>query len=135
MEKLTLRNYETFNEIPDGNLLVTENSNLMYIRMGCHVFIAREFIDSVMSDISYTTYVVSYLNVKNNENILTLEVKKSHSNDEVEISNNSGDIDIIPLGKVLNIKGNSETLISLEDIDNLVNFKEEFIPGKKTSVI
>ena len=67
MNELLLRSYETFSEIPEGKLLVTENSNLMYIRIGRFAFIAREFVDSVTNEDTSTTYKISYLNVKDHK--------------------------------------------------------------------
>ena len=66
MEEIVLKNYETFDEIPNGLLQVKENSNLMYVRIGKNSFIAREFIDSIEFEDEYIKYIVSYFNVTNN---------------------------------------------------------------------
>lgn len=135
MNELLLRSYETFSEIPDGKLLVTENSNLMYIRIGRFAFIAREFVDSVTNEGASATYKISYLNVKSPEKILELEIIKNINNNEKQVLNTMEDIEIISLSKILNIKGNGVSILSKNDIDNLLDFKQEFIPGKKISVI
>lgn len=135
MKELILRNYETFSEIPEGFLLVKENSNLMYVRIAGSAFVAREFVDSVEAENDYYIYKVRYLNVMDNKNILNLEIKKVLSTNEVKITNQKEDVDIVPLNNILNIKGNDRTLICLEDIDNIVNYKKEFILGQKNSII
>ena len=56
MEEIVLKNYETFDEIPNGLLQVKENSNLMYVRIGKNSFIAREFIDSIEFEDEYIKY-------------------------------------------------------------------------------
>ena len=135
MNELLLRSYETFSEIPEGKLLVTENSNLMYIRIGRFAFIAREFVDSVTNEDTSTTYKISYLNVKDHKRILELEIIKNINNNEKRVLNKREDVEIIPLSKILNIKGNGVSILSQNDVDNILNFKEEFILGKKISII
>ena len=135
MEEIILKNYETFYEIPNALLLVKHNSNLMYVRVGRNCFIAREFIDSVEFENEYIKYVVSYFNVKDNENILTLNIKRNVNDQSIQMSNQTKNIDIVPLKDILNIKYNKATYLSLQDINNIVDFKGEFVPGKKTSII
>ena len=135
MEKLVLRDYETFSEIPNGVLLVKNNSNVMYVRIARKAYIAREFIDKILTDDKNSTYMISYYNVKNNEKILTLEIEKNISNGNIEKTNQREDVDIIPLSEILNLKQNRIEFICLDDIDNLVDFKSEYIPGKKHSII
>lgn len=135
MEAIVLKNYETFDEFPNGLLVVKENSNLMYVRVGRRTFIAREFINCIEFESGYIKCIVSYFNVKNNENILTIDTKKSIREKSVEILSQLKNIDIIPLNSVLNIKQNKVTYLGLQDINNIVDFKEEFIYGKKTSII
>ena len=135
MGKIILRNYETFDEIPEGNMMVKEKSNLMYVRVGNSAFIAREFINSIESDASNIKYIVSYCNVKDNKVVLILKLEKDILNNSVKFSNKRSDIDILPLSSILNIKGTDVTFICLEDIDNIINFKPEFISSKKISVI
>lgn len=132
MDELLLRSYETFSEIPDGKLVVTEKSNLMYVRIGRFAFIAREFVDSIINEKSNTIYKISYMNVKNHEKILDMEIMIG---EEKKVLNKKEDIEITPLSKLLKVKGNRCALLSLNDIDSLLEFKEEFIPGKKISII
>lgn len=135
MGKIILRNYETFDEIPEGNMMVKEKSNLMYVRVGNSAFIAREFINSIESDASNIKYIVSYCNVKDNKVVLILKLEKDILNNSVKFCNKRSDIDILPLSSILNIKGTDVTFICLDDIDNIINFKSEFISSKKISVI
>ena len=135
MGKIILRNYETFDEIPEGNMMVKEKSNLMYVRVGNSAFIAREFINSIESDESNIKYIVSYCNVKDNKVVLSLKLEKDILNNSVKFCNKRSDIEILPLSSILNIKGTDVTFICLEDIDDIINFKPEFISSKKISVI
>lgn len=135
MEELILRNYESFNENPLGVLLVKKNSNLMYLRIARNAFIVREFIDNIISDNDSVKYVISYYNVKNSEKVLTLTIEKTLSSNEIKTSDKKEYINIIPLSEILNIKDDKITTLCMEDIDNIVNFKEEFIPDKKKSII
>ena len=135
MKEIILGSYDTFDEIPEGLLLVKENSNLMYIRIGSDVFIAREFIDTVLADNTNYSFILSYYNVKNNEKILTLEVKKDIEKDTTLMTSIKSNTNIIRLSKVLNIKNNKVIMLSLEDINNLIDFKEQYIKGEKHSII
>lgn len=135
MNELLLRCYETFSEIPEGNLLVTQNSNLMYIRIGRLAFIAREFVDSIINEDTKAIYSISYLNVKDNKKVLELKILKYFENNEKHVLNKREDVEIVPLSKILNIKGNGVAILSKNDVDDLLDFKGEFIPGKKISVI
>lgn len=133
MEKIVLRNYETFEEIPDALLEVKPSCNLMYVRIGRLVFIAREFVDKVISDNDSIKYKVSYYNVKNNENILTISIKKVDN--EIELNEKREDVDIIPLQNILNIKQNNVVYLTEQDIENLTNFRDEYVLGKKVSIV
>lgn len=128
-----LRNYETFEEIPDGLLEVKETSNLMYVRIDRLVFIAREFVDKVISDNDSIKYKVSYYNVKDNENILTVNIKRVDA--KIELSEKRDDIDIVPLKNILNIKQNNVIYLTKQDVDSITAFRDEYVPGKKVSTI
>ena len=133
MEEVILRNYETFEEIPNALLEVKESSNLMYVRIGRFAFVAREFVDKVISENDTIKYKVSYYNVKNNENILTVNIKKVES--EIELIEKRKDINIIPLKNILNIKNNRVIYLTKQDVDDIIDFSDEYIPGKKVSTI
>ena len=135
MDSLILRTYETFDEIPNANLLVNKNSNLMYVRIGRNAFIAREFIGSVVLDNSNIIYTINYLSVKQDEIILTLEIIKDIYTDKTMVTNKRKDMDIIPLNEILRINGNSNIFLNLDDVNNLVDYKGEFVKGKKNSII
>lgn len=133
MEEIVLRNYETFEEIPNALLEVKSSCNLMYIRIGSAAFIAREFVDNVISENDSIKYKVSYYNVKNNENILTLSIKKVDT--EIELKGKREDVNIIPLQNILNLKQNNIVYLTEQDIDDITNFRDEYISGKKVSII
>lgn len=130
MEEMILLDFETFEEIPNGLLLVNEKTNLMYIKIDNDVFVAREFLDSVSGDNTKISYVVSYRDVQNNKNVLTLNVTKN-IDDNINILEENPNLQIIPLNIILNIKGDSETYLNLEDVKQLINFKEQVSKEKR----
>lgn len=137
MEEQILRNFETFEEIPEGLLELKEGSNLIYIRYDREVYVAREFFDSVISDNLNVIYTVSYLDVRDNKNILTLLIKKSLVDNSIEFLNKREDINIIPLNEVLSIKGNKCFYIGLDDINIITKYKgdDPVQKGKKVNYI
>ena len=124
MEELILQDFETFEEIPNGLLLVTEKTDLMYIKTDNDVFIAREFLDSVSGDDSTISYLISYHDVQNKQNVLTINITKD-INENVNILNQNPNIQIIPLNVIFNIKGNSKIYLNIEDLKPIIDFKEE----------
>jgi len=126
MEEKNLRDFESFNEFPNGILKVEKNSNLVYIEKNNNNFVARELIESANSDGLKATYLISYYDVINNKYILTLEFTKTLDDkfSFVDIKNNSNK-QIIPLCKILKLRNDSSSCLDLEDITHLINFKEE----------
>lgn len=132
MEEIVLLDFETFEEIPHGLLLVNEKTNIMYIKIKNEVFIAREFLDSVLGDNTKISYVVNYYDVRDNKNILTLNIIKN-IDDDINILGENSNIQIIPLNDILNVKNNSETYLTLSDIEQIIKFKEESSKEKRKS--
>ena len=135
MREIILRNYETFDEIPEGLLQVKPSSNLMYVRIGRTAFIAREFVDNVIADNDIVKYKVSYYSVKDNKNILTLNIEKSIEQNRVDYAEKNKEINIQPLCKLLNINDNSVSYLGNEDIDTIIEYRGDYVSGKKTSII
>lgn len=125
MEEKNLKNFETFEEMPDSLLLVNETSNLLYVRYGKDAFITREFFDNIIIDNYNVICTVSYYNVINNNKIFTLTIKKSLMHNAPEISDIGEDITIIPLNELLNVKGNNVIYIGLEDVEYITQFRGE----------
>ena len=124
MKDQILRNFETFEEIPNGLLLVNEKSNLMYVRIGKKVFVAREFVETITGDRTSVIYTTSYYSVENNKNILTLNVQKHFVSGKSDCLNNDKNVEVIPLSKILNLSGNAVSYLTLEDVQTITNLKE-----------
>jgi hypothetical protein len=135
MKEIVLRSFETFDEVPEGLLEVKSSGNLMYVRIGRFAFIAREFIDNVIVEKDIVKYKVSYYNVKDNKDILTLNIQKSIANNITDYAEKNEEVYIQPLSELLNIDSNRITYLNSEDIDVIVGFKGEYIPGKRISLI
>ena len=108
MEDQILKNYESFAEKSNGVLLVENNSNLMYIKIGEDIFVTHEFISSIDVDNSNIIYTITYYNVKDNKKVLELKIVKTLAGGIVTCSNEDSKVQILPLIKLLNIKGNSK---------------------------
>ena len=130
MEDQILKNYESFDEKMDAILLVGNNSNLMYIKKGEDIFIAHEFINSVITDNSNIIYTTTYYNVKDNKKILELKIVKTLAGGIVTYSNEDSKVQILPLSKLLNIKGNSKYYLTEQDVDTLINYNKKSIKEK-----
>ena len=135
MREIVLRSYEAFDEIPNGLLEVKSSCNLMYVRVGRFAFIAREFVDNVIIDNDIVKYKISYYNVKDNNNILTLNIQKSIVKNTIDYAEKHEEINIEPLSNLLNIYGNRIAYLNNEDIDVIVDYKGEFVPDKKIAII
>ena len=125
MEAKILKSEESFYEFPDGILEITKKSNLVYINMQDNVYIAKEVIKSVLHHEDKIDYIINYYDVKNNEKILKLSIEKSLDSAKLGCISNHKDLKIIPLTNILNIRESSVVYYTLEDIDTLINFKEE----------
>jgi hypothetical protein len=53
----------------------------------------------------------------------------------VELTKKLEDVDIIPLKNILNIKQNDISYLTDQDVNNIIDFRDEYIPGKKVSII
>lgn len=132
MEEKVLMDFESFAEFPNGILKVEKNSNLVYIKKDNDNFVARELIKSVDSDGLKATYLISYYDITNNKYILTLEFVKALDDKFSFVNLDSNyNIQIIPLSKILKLKTNSVSYLYLDDITQLVNFKEEDSKDKR----
>lgn len=128
MEKNVLRDFDTFEEFPDKNLLVDRNSNAFYIKKQDKYFIARRNVDS-LTFVDYNSkdvirYENSYYDVINGECILNLTILESLNNSESYMLIDD-DCEISYLPERLNIKGNSKYYFSLDDVKVLTNYDND----------
>ena len=129
MEENVLKDFETFNEFPNKYLRVNSNSNYYFIQKLNKNFITKKNIDSISTiNIFNKEKIVmkkSYIDV--NTGLVALKVGsiKNVDGDNEEFIYNEDDVKIISLSSILNIKGNDVYYLSKEDIETIVNFKEE----------
>ena len=117
-----LKHLETFEEFPLGQLLVNKDSEIYYILCNNKRYIAWKNIDSVENDgeSNAIIYKNSYYSVISGKHILSEEILEVG-----EKSLNSKEYTVIPLSSILNIKGNTEYILSKSDVLNLKGFKTE----------
>ena len=122
---MTLKNNATFYELPDAVLKVTEKSNLVRIQKGDKAFGAREIIDSIIAENDIATYIVNYYDVIYGSKVLSLEIKRSVITNEVLNPEVTKNIDIILLSKIFNVTYDSVRYLNLDEVNALINYKEE----------
>jgi len=126
MHKKILKDFETFEEFPDGVLEINNNTNLVYIQKGTETFIAREFLKKLSGDNSSIEYELKYKDVIDNKVRLTAEIKKENGKTVINYPKEPFKVyQVIHLNEILNIKENNSYYLSLEDIISLCSFKEE----------
>lgn len=126
MDAKILKDFETFEEFPDGVLEVKNNTNLVYIQKGTETFVAREFLKKVSGDNSNLEYELKYKDVVDNRVKLTAEIIKTTDKTVISYPKEPFKIyQLIHLNEILNIKENNPYYLTLEDIINLCSFKEE----------
>ena len=120
---------QNFEEVPNGYLLVDNNSNYFYIKYLSKSFVAIQNIDLVTIDkIDCVDRIViekSYYDVRNGDFILEDCSIYSITEKEKVNSNIDKDTKIIPLSDMLNIKENGILYLSLDDINNIINLYEK----------
>lgn len=124
MDEIYLKQEETFFEYPDKYLRIKSNSNLYYIEIDDNKFVARSNIDSLESTLDSNVNILTQSFYSVLDGMKVLSCKKVILNNKVVASTKS-DVKIIRLSKILNLTGNSVVDFSLDDINTLLNFKEE----------
>lgn len=124
MDEIYLKQEETFFEYPDKYLKIKSNSNLYYIEIDGNRFVARSNIDSLESTLDSNVNILTQSFYSVLDGMKVLSCKKVILNNKVVASTKS-DVKIIRLSKILNLTGNSVVEFSLDDINTLLDFKEE----------
>ena len=124
MDEIYLKQEETFFEYPDKYLRIKSNSNLYYIEIDNNKFVARSNIDSLESTLDSNVNILTQSFYSVLDGMKVISCKKVILNNKVVASTKS-DVKIIRLSKILNLTGNSVVDFSLDDINTLLNFKEE----------
>ena len=135
MEKNVLKDFQTFEEFPEKYLLLDEKSNAFYVKVQEECFIARRrinYVSNVKPDSDILKYKNSYYNVVNGKCIVKLSFFSSLEEQNDYIMDAEGEIKILPLSKILNLKNNKKYYLSRDDIELLVNFEKENKVYKKS---
>ena len=132
---MTLKNNETFYELPDAVLKVTEKSNLVRIQKNDKAFVAREIIESIIAENDIATYIVNYYDVIDGSKVLSLEIKRSVITNEVLNPEINKNIDIILLSKIFNVTYDSVRSLTLDEVIALTSYQEEKTITKNKNIV
>lgn len=129
MEENVLKDFETFAEFPDKSLKINSNSNYFLIKINNKSFVTKRNIDSV-SIIKILSNqklfnIRSFYDVKTGDLVLTTKSVCNIDKSCEEFLEMEDKVEIMSLSSVLNIKGNDVYYLTLEDIEVLLNVKEE----------
>lgn len=120
-DKFILQESETLNDFPDKSLKVEDNSNYYYTKINDKVYITRRQILSIDYKEDDITIVYGYHSVMNDK--LVSVIKKKITILKTIIENKS--LIVVPLSKVLNIKGNDVYYLGIDDVRNIVGFDKQ----------
>lgn len=129
MDQEILKSFETFDENPDGVLIVDKTSNLMYIKKNDKVFIAREFIKKIICDQENMTIFVDYYSVKDNSLITSIKIVKIISDNRIKYIKREGKTKIIPMNEYFKIINNDKYILDKKLIKDIE--EEQIIKVKK----
>lgn len=129
MGENVLKDLETFDEFPDKILVVNNNSDYYYITKEEKNFVTERNIDSISNiDVDGEEKVLvksSYYDVINGSLICKTEFISDINKKNKKFTKCDENIKIISLNDVLNINGIQESYLTKEEIETLINYKEE----------
>ena len=129
MEENVLKDFETFNEFPDKYLKVNKSSNCYLVNKNGKKFITKKILDSVtILEILGSQKILtvrSYYDINNGELILNTKSISNVDGINEEFLEKEENVEIDSLSNILNIAENGSYYLLKEDIDKIVNFKEE----------
>jgi len=129
MEENVLKDFETFNEFPDKYLKVNKSSNCYLVNKNGKKFITKKILDSVtILEILGSQKILtvrSYYDINNGELILNTKSISNVDGINEEFLEKEENVEIDSLSNILNIDENGSYYLLKEDIDKIVNFKEE----------
>ena len=129
MEENVLKDFETFNEFPEKYLKVNKSSNCYLVNKNGKKFITKKILDSVtVLEILGSQKILtvrSYYDINNGELILNTKSISNVDGINEEFLEKEENVEIDSLSNILNIDENGSYYLLKEDIDKIVNFKEE----------
>ena len=129
MEENVLKDFETFNEFPEKYLKVNKSSNCYLVNKNGKKFITKKILDSVtVLEILGSQKILtvrSYYDINNGELILNTKSISNVDGTNEEFLEKEENVEIDSLSNILNIDENGFYYLLKEDIDKIVNFKEE----------
>ena len=129
MEENVLKDFEIFNEFPEKYLKVNKSSNCYLVNKNGKKFITKKILDSVtVLEILGSQKILtvrSYYDINNGELILNTKSISNVDGTNEEFLEKEENVEIDSLSNILNIDENGIYYLLKEDIDKIVNFKEE----------
>lgn len=129
MDQEILKSFKTFDENPDGVLIVDKTSNLMYIKKNDKIFIAREFIKKIVCDQENMTIFVDYYAVTDNSLITSVKILKTISDNKIKYIKREGKTKIIPMNEYFKIINDDKCILDRNSIKDIE--EEQIIRIKK----
>ena len=127
MSEQILKDYETFEELPNNYLLINDKSNVFYLINEDKTFIVREQLKKCVLNKEKRTVEIekNYLNVINGDVVANISKVCFLDNNDQSIELGNIKIYIETLQNILNIKGNNKCLLTFDDVKILTHLNEE----------
>jgi len=129
MDQEILNDFETFDEKPNGVLIVDKASNLMHVNKNDKIFVAREFIKKIVCDQENMTIFVDYYAVTDNSLITSIKIVKTISDNKIKYIKREGKTRIIPMNEYFKIINDDKCILDRNSIKDIE--EEQIIKVKK----
>ena len=129
IEENILKKFETFEEFPNKKIMVIRNSNYYYISKDDKHYIAQKKIEwksnIEVAGVQKCLVKSNYYNVIDSSLVCQVKFINEVNKKNKKIVENGNNIQIILLSNVLNINDNGVYYLTKEDIETIINYKEE----------
>jgi len=129
MDQEILNDFETFDEKPNGVLIVDKASNLMHVNKNDKIFVAREFIKKIVCDQENMTIFVDYYAVTDNSLITSIKIVKTIIDNKIKYIKREGKTRIIPMNEYFKIINDDKCILDRNSIKDIE--EEQIIKVKK----
>ena len=129
MAENVLKDLETFDEFPEKVLLINKNSDYYYVNKDGKNYVTEKNIDLITNiEVSEEDKIFvksSYYSVLDGTLICKTEFISDIDGKTKDFIKSADNIEIIRLNKILNINENGVSYLTKEDIEIIMNYKEE----------
>lgn len=129
IEENILKKFETFEQFPNKKIMVIRNSNYYYISKDDKHYIAQKKIEwksnIEVAGVQKCLVKSNYYNVINGSLVCQVKFINEVNKKNKKIVENGNNIQIILLSDILNINDNGVYYLTKEDIETIINYKEE----------